>query len=191
VTDQNNPEAPESPLEQALVPGAVRFPDEPQTPDDLMAFKQAFRRHAAGVAIVTALTPEGTPVGFTATSLSSLAAVPPMASFNMAKSASTWPAIASTDRVVIHMLGARNRPVADIMSGDHALRFDGDHWYEGPHGLPIIKDVTAWMVGRIVGRLPIHNNAIIAVQIENGGLGEDDEALVYHERHYRLLGDHA
>jgi flavin reductase (DIM6/NTAB) family NADH-FMN oxidoreductase RutF len=199
VTDQNNhvdaseprDQQAESLIESAGEPGAVRFPDEPQTPDDLLAFKQAFRRHAAGVAVVTALTPDGTPVGFTATSLASLAAVPPMASFNMARSASAWPAIASTDYVIIHMLGARNRPVAEIMSGDNGQRFAGDHWYAGPHGLPVLKDVTAWMLGRIVGRLPLHNNVMVAVQIEDGGLGDDDEALLYHERSYRLLGDDA
>ncbi|WP_374945518.1 flavin reductase family protein [Agreia sp.] len=156
-----------------------------------MAFKQAFRRHAAGVAVVTALSPEGDPVGFTATSLSSLSAVPPMATFNMARSASAWRAIAETEFVAIHMLGSRNRPVAEIMSGDHALRFEGDHWRTGPHGLPVLTDVTAWMVGRIIGRMPLHNNAVVAVQIVEGGLGDDDEALLYHERAYRLLGDHA
>ena len=161
---------------------------QPQSPNDLVAFKQAFRRHAAGVAVVTALSPDGDPVGFTATSLSSLSAVPPMATFNMAKSASDWRAISETDYVAIHTLGARNRLVAEIMSGDHALRFVGDHWHAGPHGLAVLNDVTAWMVGRIIGRMPLHNNAVVAVQIEEGGLGADDEALLYHERAYRLLG---
>src|SRR5665213_2935348 len=75
--------------------------EEDVTPD-LAAFRQAFRRHASGVAIITALAPDGRPVGFTATSLASLAAVPPLATFNIARSASSWPAIAETDRVVIH-----------------------------------------------------------------------------------------
>ena len=97
-----------------------------RTPD-LSAFRQAFRRHAAGVAIVTAQTADGTPVGFTATSLASLAAVPPLATFNMALSASSWPAILETDRVVIHMLGVRNKGVAEILSADNSQRFRGDH----------------------------------------------------------------
>jgi flavin reductase (DIM6/NTAB) family NADH-FMN oxidoreductase RutF len=160
-------------------------------PEDLASFKQAFRRHAAGVAIVTALRPDGTPVGFTATSLASLAAVPPLATFNMARSASTWSAIAETDRVAIHMLGTRNGDVARRMSGDRATRFTGDHWYPGPHGLPIIKDVTAWMSGRIIERVPVHNNAVVVVQIEDGELGDDDHPLLYHERGYFRPGDPA
>ncbi|MFC6355831.1 flavin reductase family protein [Luethyella okanaganae] len=159
------------------------------TPEDLLAFKRAFRRHASGVAVITALDPDGNPVGFTATSLASLSAVPPLATFNMARSSSTWRAIAETDRVAIHMLGVRNRPVAEKMAGDNAQRFIGDHWRAGPGGLPILDDVTSWMVGRIVERLHVHNNAVIVVHIEAGELGDDDAPLLYHKRQYRTPGD--
>lgn len=158
-------------------------------PPDLAAFKHAFRRHAAGVAIITALKPDGSPTGFTATSLASLSAVPPMATFNIARSSTSWPAVLETDYVVIHMLGVRNREVAEKLAGDHAVRFEGDHWSRGPHGLPVIKDVTSWMIGRIIERFPVHNNAVVVVQIEQGGFGPDDQALLYHERTYLRPGD--
>jgi len=161
---------------------------DPNAPLDLAAFKHAFRRHAAGVAAVTTLAADGTPVGFTATSLASLSAVPPLATFNMARSASTWPAIVENDRVIIHMLGARSRHVADRLAGPRAHRFDGDHWHVGPYGLPVLNDVTSWMVGRIVERVSVHNSAVVVVQIEGGGIGTDDEALLYHERTYRVPG---
>ena len=162
--------------------------DAPQPPadptEDLVAFRRAFRRHAAGVAIITAQDDTGKPVGFTATSLASLAAVPPLATFNMALSASSWPTISQTDRVVIHMLGVRNKRVAEILSGDNTQRFIGEHWSRGPHGLPVINDVTAWMICRIRERFTVHNSAVVVVQVEQGTLGEDDAPLLYHERHY-------
>jgi flavin reductase (DIM6/NTAB) family NADH-FMN oxidoreductase RutF len=172
-------------------PSVPRLEGDPNAPLDLAAFKQAFRRHAAGVACVTARQADGTPVGFTATSLASLSSVPPLATFNMARTASSWPAIAETERVVIHTLGARNRALAERMSGPNALRFVGDHWHEGPHGLPVLNDVTSWMVGHIVDRVTVHNGAVIVVQIEEGGLGDEDEALLYHERMYRVPGPEA
>ncbi len=156
--------------------------------DGVAAFKHAFRRHAAGVVVITALTAKGDPVGFTATSLASLAAEPPLATFNMARIASAWPAIAETDWVAIQTMGARTRPLAERMSGDHALRFEGSHWRPGPHGLPILDGVTSWMVGRIVERFPVAKNAVIVVEIEEGALGEPDAALLYHERTYLSPG---
>jgi len=161
---------------------------DPHAPVDLTAFKHAFRRHAAGVAAITTLDADGNPVGFTATSLASLSAVPPLATFNMARSASTWPAMVSSDRVIIHMLGSRNRVVAEKLSGPSQERFIGDHWHVGPFGLPVLNGVTSWMLGRIVERVSVHNSAVVVVQIESGGSGEDDNALLYHERMYRVPG---
>ncbi|WP_213816359.1 flavin reductase family protein [Glaciihabitans sp. dw_435] len=162
--------------------------EEPLAVDDLDAFKQAFRRHAAGVAAVTSLDPQGKPVGFTATSLASLAAVPPMATFNMSQVASAYPAMTVGNHVAIHMLGPRSRHIAEKLAADHDVRFAGDHWTPGPHGLPILSDVTAWMVGTVLEVHPVHNNAVIVVQIETGALGPEDEALLYHERSYMKPG---
>jgi flavin reductase (DIM6/NTAB) family NADH-FMN oxidoreductase RutF len=148
------------------------------------AFKAAFRRHAAGVAAITALTPEGVPVGFTATSLASLAAVPPLATFNMSRVSTAWPAMVLGNRVVIHMLGPKTRDLAQRMAADHAERFAGDHWERGPHGLPVLRGVTAWMIGRVIDVHPVHGNAVVVVEIEEGELGPEDEALLYHERTY-------
>ncbi|MCU1522240.1 MAG: flavin oxidoreductase, partial [Arthrobacter sp.] len=44
-------------------------------------FREMFRRHAAGVAIITA-NHNGVPFGFTATSVASLSAKPPRFTFN-------------------------------------------------------------------------------------------------------------
>ena len=166
----------------------------PEIPvDGLDAFKRAFRRHAAGVAIITTLLPDGRPAGFTATSLASLAAVPPLATFNMARISTAWPAIEGpgpdgVEHILIHLLGARNRALAERLAGPHDLRFTGDHWAPGPLGLPLLKDVPAWMLGRIVERLHVADNAVVVVQIEDGGLGADDAALLYHEREYQAPG---
>jgi flavin reductase (DIM6/NTAB) family NADH-FMN oxidoreductase RutF len=151
---------------------------------EIEAFKQVFRRHAAGVAIVTSSAPDGHPVGFTATSLASLAADPPLASFNMARISSAWPAMTVGNRVAIHTLGPRTRPLAELMAGDHDARFVGDHWSPGPYGVPILRDATAWMLGPIIEVHPVADNAVVVVQIELGQLGEADDALLYHERAY-------
>lgn len=148
------------------------------------AFKSAFRRHAAGVAVVTSIAPDGHPVGFTATSLASLAAVPPLATFNMAQVSSSWPAITMGNQVAIHMLGPRSRHLAERMAADHDLRFAGNHWHADDSGLPLLDGATAIVIGRIVDVHPVHNNAVVVVEIDHGILGDEDEALLYHERTY-------
>jgi flavin reductase (DIM6/NTAB) family NADH-FMN oxidoreductase RutF len=165
---------------------------EPELPaEGLEAFKRAFRRHAAGVAAVTTLDAQGRPVGFTATSLASLAAKPPLATFNMARVSSAWPAITVGNRVAIHMLGPRSKHHAERMAADRDLRFVGDHWHAGPHGIPLLDGVTAWMLGTIIEVHPVYDNAVVVVRIDDGGLGDEDDALLYHERSYLRPGDPA
>ncbi|MGV8911098.1 MAG: flavin reductase family protein [Rhodoglobus sp.] len=158
--------------------------DNSEATDGIDAFKSAFRRHAAGVAVVTSLAPDGHPVGFTATSLASLSAVPPLATFNMAQVSSSWPAITVGNRVAIHMLGPRSRHLAERMAADHDLRFVGEHWHADESGLPLLDGATAVAIGHIVDVHPVHNNAVVVVEIDRGILGEEDEALIYHERAY-------
>ena len=156
--------------------------------DDVEAFRAAFRRHAAGVAIVTTRGQGGSPVGFTATSLASLAAAPPLATFNMARTASSWPAIASAEAVIVHLLGRRDLDAARRMAGPADRRFTGRHWTEGPRGLPLLRGATAWFSGRIVERVPVAGSAVVVVRIDGGGVGAEDDALLYHDRTYLTPG---
>lgn len=145
-------------------------------------FREMFRRHAAGVAIITA-NHEGVPYGFTATSVASLSAEPPRFTFNMARSSSSWPAVANASYIGVHMLGLENQELADRFAKTRN-RFEGDHWEHGPHDVPILKDVTGWLVGKIQMRLSFENNAVVVVEVVDGQVGEDGAPLLYHSGAY-------
>lgn len=148
-------------------------------------FLEAFRRHGAGISVVTALKSNGSPTGFTATSLASLSAAPPLATFNMSQTASSWSSMKKENTVLIHMLGAHNLSLAETLSGDAGTRFTGDHWEAGPEGLPLLKGVSAWLHCRIVDILEVEFAATVAVRVLSGGLGPDQPALVYQNRTYQ------
>ena len=97
--------------------------------------------------------------------------------------------IEQTEHVLVHLLGVRNRAAAETLSLDAEQRFVGDHWAPGPLGLPLLNDVPAWMLCRIVGRYPIEQSATIVVRVEQGSLGAPDVPLLYHERSYWQPGD--
>jgi flavin reductase (DIM6/NTAB) family NADH-FMN oxidoreductase RutF len=148
-------------------------------------FLEAFRRHGAGIAVITALKPDGSPTGFTATSLASLSAAPPLASFNMSQTASSYRAITKDQPLLIHILGAHNVDLAGIMAGEASERFAGDHWAPGPDGLPLLLGVPAWLHARVVDVMEVEFAAAVAVRILAGGLGDPADALVYQSRDYR------
>ena len=141
-------------------------------------FREMFRRHAAGVAIIT-VNYQDEPYGFTATSVASLSAKPPRFTFNMARSSRSWPAIANTQYLGVHMLGLENQELAARFARP-GNRFEGNHWEIGPRGVPILKDVAGWLIGEVQMRLSFENNAVVVVQVVDGQVGGDGSPLLYH-----------
>ncbi|WP_083956192.1 flavin reductase family protein [Tersicoccus phoenicis] len=153
-------------------------------------FREGFRRHAAGVAIITAMR-DGVPYGFTATSVASLSAEPPRLTFNMAVTSSSWPAVEAATHLGVHFLGVANQPLADRFARTRD-RFDEQNWELGPQGVPILRGVRGWLVGLIEARIPFDNNAVVVARIVDGGAptGEDPmNPLLYHSGRYYLAGD--
>lgn len=175
--------APEEYADGRVSPQSRRFIDVTSEPSGFdQTFREMFRRHAAGVAIITANL-NGKPFGFTATSVASLSAEPPRFTFNMARSSSSWPAVANAEYIGVHMLGLENQALANRFARTRD-RFEGDHWEPGPHDVPILKDVSGWLVGKIQMRLSFENNAVVVVEVIDGQVGDDGTPLLYHSGGY-------
>lgn len=157
--------------------------------DPSEGLKAAFRRHASGVAVITLLTAEGDPVGFTATSVTSLGSNPPLVSFNVARGSSTWPHLLQAKHVAIHTLGATNLALAQRMAADHTQRFVPNDWQRGPHELPVFTSATSALICKVREIHNVENNAVIIVDVEQTLLGAEDDALLYHQRHYLKPGE--
>jgi flavin reductase (DIM6/NTAB) family NADH-FMN oxidoreductase RutF len=152
------------------------------------ALRAVFRRHASGVSVITLTDESGKPAGFTATSMTSLGANPPLATFNISTGSSTWSALNSAKYVAIHTLGEKNLDLAQRMAADHTLRFSKEDWSSGPMGLPVFNDATAVLICEIRQIIPIENNAVVVLDVLEGLLGEENPALLYYQRHYMTQG---
>lgn len=175
------------PLRQIVAFDGAKEPMNDHTPHS--AFLAAFSLHPAGVAVVTASRPDGTPVGFTATSLASFSAEPPRASFNIAQHASSYSAVGVGARIVLHFLAEHQVPLAYKMAGPAALRFSGEHWATDDNGLPRLKDVRATLDAHVVAVTEVGGNASIVVEIDGGTTNPDCSPLVYVERRYHAVGE--
>ncbi len=97
----------------------------------------------------------------------------------MARTSSSWPAVANTNYIGVHMLGLGNRELADRFARSRD-RFSGDHWKPGPHGVPLLEGVAAHLIGRISMRLSFENNAVVVAEVEAGEVGPPGVPLLYH-----------
>jgi flavin reductase (DIM6/NTAB) family NADH-FMN oxidoreductase RutF len=149
--------------------------------------RSVFRRHAAGVAVITARGDAG-PVGFTATSLTSVSAEPPLLSFGIGTAASSWPAISGTDHIGVHILGEHQEDLAATFARSGADRFGPDTaWRDGPEGVPVLDDVPAWLVCRIVSRVPAGDHRIVLAEVVLGDPAGPGRPLLYHQGRFNAL----
>ena len=116
-------------------------------------FRALFRQHAAGVTVVT-LCDAGRPVGFTATSVISVSAEPPMLAFSIASSSSSWPALSRARTLTVSFLGEHQADLSFRFSGPAPQRFVGGGWSALPTGEPVIDDAAGWLRAQVVDRLP-------------------------------------
>ncbi|MEU6734177.1 flavin reductase family protein [Streptomyces physcomitrii] len=156
----------------------------PASPDLL---RSVFRRHAAGVAVITA-TRAGIPTGFTATSLTSVSAEPPMVSFGIGTSASSWPAVSEASYVGVHVLGAHQRELAATFARSGADRFAAPtRWAEGPEGVPVLDGVLAYLVCRVVARVPAGDHRLVLAEAVAGQTPGTGGPLLYHQGRFGEL----
>ncbi|UGY94711.1 flavin reductase family protein [Streptomyces gobiensis] len=155
-------------------------------PDLLRA---AFRQHAAGVAVITA-SGGGRPVGFTATSLTSVAADPPLLSFGIGTGSSSWPVVSEATHVGVHILGEHQRELADTFARSGADRFaPPTRWHPGPCGVPVLEGVLAWLVCRVVARVPAGDHRVVLAEVTVGDPAGPGRPLLYHQGRFNALRD--
>jgi flavin reductase (DIM6/NTAB) family NADH-FMN oxidoreductase RutF len=173
------------------VPGAAGAVDSGCTAGTAQAgpalLRSAFREHAAGVAVITAWG-EGRPAGFTATSLSSASAEPPMVCFGVGTGSSSWPVIERADHVGVHMLAAGQEELAATFARRGADRFaPPTRWRHGPFGVPLLADVNAHLVCRVTARVPAGDHRMVLAEVVAGESWEGGRPLVYHQGRFGTL----
>ncbi len=153
---------------------------------DSGVFRSVFRRHPAGVAVITAAGAR--PVGFTATSLTSVAAEPPLLSFGISTRSSSWPVISETGHIGVNLLGEHQQDLAVTFARSGADRFaPPTSWSPGPYGVPLLDEVPAWLVCRVVARVPAGDHRIVVAQALAGDPTGPGRPLLYHQGRYNEL----
>ena len=157
--------------------------------DKLMttAFREAFRSHPAGVAVLTAQTLSG-PVAMTVSSLISISASPPVVGFSLSAKSGSSASILAVETIVIHMLRHADVPIAVLGATAGADRFGPSvEWERLSSGEPRYTSVATWFRARLCGTLALEGATLVAAELLDGcvGPGSDTpvaEALVYLDR---------
>jgi flavin reductase (DIM6/NTAB) family NADH-FMN oxidoreductase RutF len=92
-------------------------------PLDTRQLRNAFGCFATGVTVITAMDADGTPVGITANSFSSVSLEPPLVLWSVDQRSTTFPVFTSCEHFVVSVLSADGAPLASrfAMKGGHRV----------------------------------------------------------------------
>jgi flavin reductase (DIM6/NTAB) family NADH-FMN oxidoreductase RutF len=122
---------------QTLTDPALPFRPE----DDPRAFRTALGRFATGVAVVTAMGPEG-PTGFTANSFAAVSLDPPLVLWSPARASTRFPIFEAAEEFAIHVLRDRDHALSARFHRGGAGFAGLDHELTA-EGVPVLPDTLA------------------------------------------------
>lgn len=148
-------------------------------------FTAVFRRHPAGVAVVTLLDGDR-PVGFTATSVISVSAEPAIFAFSINDTSSSWPALSQASTVTVNLLAEDQRAVSNTFATSGIDRFAEVDWELLPSGEPVLTGTAGRISGSVIQRVPAGSSYLVLVAADTADVGTK-EPLVYRNRSYHQL----
>lgn len=159
-----------------------------QPPGLAEAFKDAFRHHPAGVALVTAQTPTG-PVGLTATSVASVSADPAALSFSLASRRNSAAGIVAAETYVVHLLDAPQRGLAETFARSGTERFTADQgWTLLPTGEPHHPAARVALRCRRLHQVEVGESTLVLAQVLEVLPGPSGRPFLYVDREFREVG---
>ncbi len=172
--------APGTPPEALPRPDLRAVRDDERLPVAPGEFRRVLGHFASGVTVVTARDADG-PAGFACQSFASLSLDPPLVSFMVARTSTTWPRIARAGAFCVNILGAGQGALCRGFAVSGADKFAGVAFGDAPAtGSPLLDSVPAWVDCRIHAVHTGGDHLIVVGRVEALGAAEESEPLLFH-----------
>ncbi len=110
---------------------------------DHRALRRAFGSYPTGVTVVTTVTEDGTPLGFTANSFASVSLNPPLLLVCPARSLTSFPVFESCADFSVNILAEGQEDISNIFASFKGDRFSTIPWQPDAAGCPLIGGAAA------------------------------------------------
>ncbi|WP_024820714.1 flavin reductase family protein [Arthrobacter sp. 31Y] len=111
---------------------------------DARRFRDTLGHYASGLTIVTG-DDDGEPLGFTCQSFYSVSVEPPLISFSVMKTSTTYPRIRSTGKFAVNVLAHHQHSIANQFARSGTDKWAGITWEPTSSGNPILADSLIWI----------------------------------------------
>ena len=160
-----------------------------QVQTDTRPLRNALGRFATGIAVVTAIDPDGHPIGLTVNSFSAVSLDPALVLWCLDNSSHNLEAFRRASHHAVNILSLEQLEISNRFATWPADRFAGLPWQAGIGGAPVFPDCCATFE---VANETIHaggDHTIFIGRIERFTEATELAPLLFHAGQYRKLAD--
>lgn len=155
---------------------------------DQALFRSAVGHYASGITIITGRDDHG-PIGFTCHSFYSVSVGPPLISFSVMNTSTTYPRIHATGKFAVNILSVGQETASNQFARRGTDKWANISWGETEQGNPVLAGNVAWLDCRIWAEHDAGDHIVVLGQVVELGAtdGHLPEPLLYFEGQYRAL----
>jgi flavin reductase (DIM6/NTAB) family NADH-FMN oxidoreductase RutF len=149
--------------------------------------REAFGHFPSGV-IAIAAEVDGTRVGLAASTFVPVSLDPPLVSFCVQNSSSTWPKLKDLPLLGISVLGESHDAAARTLAAKTGDRFAGLSTVSTEGGAVFIEGTSVWLESAIDQLVPAGDHTIVVLRVNSLTVHEEVAPIVFHRSTFRKLG---
>ncbi len=158
-----------------------------QAPTDSRALRNALGRFATGVAIVTAIDPDGQPIGLTVNSFSAVSLDPALVLWCLDNSSHNLEAFRRTSHHAINILALDQEELSTRFATWPVDRFAGIPWQAGAGGAPVFPGCCARFEVANESAVAAGDHTIFIGRVERFSEDSAQLPLLFHAGRYAKL----
>jgi flavin reductase (DIM6/NTAB) family NADH-FMN oxidoreductase RutF len=154
---------------------------------DQRVLRDALGTFATGIAIVTALAPDGEKIGLTINSFNSVSLDPALIVWSLSLNSPRFADLVAASHFAVNILAADQVDLSNRFAGRDADRFSGVATCSGLGGAPLFSGSLAWLECANEIHYDGGDHLIFIGRVERVSLGEQKPPLIYLGGRYREL----
>lgn len=155
------------------------------TPSSL---REAFGHFPSGVVAIAAEV-NGVREGLAASTFVAVSLDPPLVSFCVQNTSTTWPKLQGAPRLGISVLGESHDAAARTLAARTGDRFAGLETVSRSSGAVFIKGTSLWLESEIEQLIPAGDHTIVVLRVGDVAIDAQVAPIVFHRSSFRRLGD--
>ncbi len=151
------------------------------------SLREAFGHFPSGVVAIAAEV-AGVRVGLAASTFVPVSLEPPLVSFCVQNTSTTWPKLKDLPKLGISVLGESHDEAAKTLAAKTGDRFAGLETVSSESGAVFIKGTGLWLESAIEQLIPAGDHIIVVLRVWEVRVDAEVAPIVFHRSAFRRLG---